>query len=406
MAGPRLPCAPWTFGTHRKRPPARATALATSLVVALSLSGCDDSATEPHDDDDGQILTFDVEEVTVAEGASVELKVLVMDSSGAVAEQVAPSEVSWSSSHPEVASVDSGEVTGEAPGVSTIEASKEGAESASVEVHVESAAGGGSALRPNEPEGLSPWFHHDMRSLPDGPASHEGAVAWTTYESNYTIEDVDPADHPLGRSQVLQIRFPEGHPDGASPGAFGAVDQGSAGTSTELDEWYVSVHVKLVGPDWEAPPSDQKLWYNQIGNRDTHQGGYVSLRGGGQPNTLTTEWPFIQSQYRTCPGCVGDINTESVPGGFSVGDWHHIELWRSSSDPDSANGEMKVWVDGDLVVDLDDVVDQSSENGDWTTGFYSLRWAPVWGGVCSGGCPKTRDDFMLLGDMYVSGVRR
>lgn len=89
-----------------------------------------------------------------------------------------------------------------------------------------------------------------------------------------------------------------------------------------------------------------------------------------------------------------------------MGDWHHIELWRSSSDPDSANGEMKVWVDGDLVVDLDDVVDQSSENGDWTTGFYSLRWAPVWGGVCSGGCPKTRDDFMLLGDMYVSGVRR
>ena len=85
---------------------------------------------------------------------------------------------------------------------------------------------------------------------------------------------------------------------------------------------------------------------------------------------------------------------------FTVGEWHHIEMLVNVGSPDQANGSLRVWLDGELVLRHDGVKHLDSDY-DFTQGIFQAEWAPVWGGV---GGVRTRDDFMQVDNFYISGM--
>ena len=66
---------------------------------------------------------------------------------------------------------------------------------------------------------------------------------------------------------------------------------------------------------------------------------------------------------------------------------------------DHYDGIKRVWIDGVLVTEYTNVKFLDSRYN-FIRGFYEAQWTPVWGGT---GGTKTRDDFMLLDHLYVSG---
>jgi hypothetical protein len=59
-----------------------------------------------------------------------------------------------------------------------------------------------------------------------------------------------------------------------------------------------------------------------------------------------------------------------------------------------------MWWDGVLVSEYHDVRYRNSAQA---SGFYGRRWDPIWGGI--GGTPRTRDDYVELDHLYLSGAK-
>jgi hypothetical protein len=83
---------------------------------------------------------------------------------------------------------------------------------------------------------------------------------------------------------------------------------------------------------------------------------------------------------------------------FTIGPWHHFELVLELNNPGQANGTLKWWVDGGLIMDYSDVTYIIPGA---TSGFQGFKIDPVWGGM---GGTRTRDDYMQVDHLYVSGV--
>ena len=84
---------------------------------------------------------------------------------------------------------------------------------------------------------------------------------------------------------------------------------------------------------------------------------------------------------------------------MTCGVWHRFEMVLKLNDPGVANGIFRWWVDGTLITDYRDVT--YVVPGD-ELGFYTWKFWPYWGGV--GGPNKTRDDYVQVDHVYISGV--
>jgi hypothetical protein len=89
------------------------------------------------------------------------------------------------------------------------------------------------------------------------------------------------------------------------------------------------------------------------------------------------------------------VNTGKV---LRAGPWQRWELQLELNTIGSANGVLKMWVDGVLVMDYRDVVFVTA---DYPAGFYSYKWNPTWGGM---GGTRTRDDAIDFDHVYLSGI--
>ena len=83
---------------------------------------------------------------------------------------------------------------------------------------------------------------------------------------------------------------------------------------------------------------------------------------------------------------------------MSVGSWHQWEMTFELNTLGQANGKFRMWIDGIEVLNYSDVVYIVGSN---TAEFYGYKWNPTWGGT---GGTKTRDDFILIDHVYISGV--
>src|SRR3989344_5581432 len=259
-----------------------------------------------------------------------------------------------------------------------------------------------SGNSPNQPAGFSPWLEHDFQTLPNNtPASHTGRfITMRGGTGNYEIVTDTSTPSPRGGSKVLRIKFPKGMVSGVDPGAF--FGHNNANPSTPLDEWYTSFWVKFDGSDWEWPPAAQKLWYTSIGNRELPSyGGTLMLSTGNSKSSINPGPVYTWVTNRKATEVVADQWYGGTPGISTDGKWHHIEFYGKRSTPDVADGRRKVWIDG--IKTLDVAVQDQSFTNNWLTGFFEFHFSPVWGGVCDPDCPKTRDDFMRIAHLYISG---
>ncbi len=279
----------------------------------------------------------------------------------------------------------------------------------------------GSAERPNEPAGFEPWFEHDWQTFPtcrssgcDMPASGAGWFkAFGTNSNLSTATLVEDSAAPHGKGRSVRILAPEGHPIGSGFFSLSLRSSDVGGVSeaqdaaTKLQKWYISYWIQF-----EPNPIDGR-W-----DIRTHQLRQFTVNRQivGVPSLFgyTFRWPgaFGPSNGwgphrmwgRDSPtsGTVDHFNQSPGP---SVGRWHHIEMVFDrtvKSPPLFAEGEdgvgpmaVSLWMDGVLIRD------------EFVSDFYAdkpfmelfLNFNP------SGGETFQRDEFIRIGDVYVSGER-
>ncbi|MEX2531206.1 MAG: Ig-like domain-containing protein [Gemmatimonadota bacterium] len=383
-----------------------ARGIGTALVVVTA--ACCDAATADtvsvHVTQEVTGVQVEPGSLTLEEGNTRQLSAVARDSNGF---EVAGATFSWSSSDTGVASVSSGGVLqAKTQGSASVTARVNevgGASAVTVQGAGEGSSGGTSADRPNEPEGFSPWLDHDFSCVPGTEctvASGTGHFSSHGPGGNYSIIQ-DPSFPGTGQD-VLRIRYPQGLPDGSSPGRFFGHDKaGGASVSTALAEWYVALWVKLDGPGWEVPPNELKLWYNGLGDRSrASRGGKVSLAHGGNTNSVTDAFGRLRVSTRANDSSVAE-NFTSSSADFTVGEWHLVEFYGKASTPGKSDGAVRIYLNGKQVLSQSNI--QNQDEPGWDVGFFEFHWSPVWGGSCGDGCPKLRDDTIRLGSLYVSG---
>ena len=334
---------------------------------------------------------------TLAEGESYQFTGVVKDAVGYV---IPGLELTWSSENASIAAVDeSGTVKGLDGGTTQI-AGVYGSlgDVAAVEVTVATTPPyDGNSLYPNEPAGLDLIAYSSMdRIFPwpgqgfDGP---DPLGRWWDYGStvNSNLTVVADASAPISPNH-LRIRYPEGQRPGTAPVNFG----GWGSASGYLDHLYFSHTFRLVDSgtgDWESQGVGTKLGFFGAGTGPDGAANdlYPFLSGGTQTAFTVT----FKQQNVVSRSMSQNVKTGAV---VFVGQWHHFELEMILNDIGSANGVFRWWVDGELIMEYLDVVYRTSAK---PYGFRAWKGNPTWGGT--GGPDKSRDDFLDLSDIRVSG---
>ncbi len=245
----------------------------------------------------------------------------------------------------------------------------------------------------DEPPGLTRFAENALSSLPTYPRSTSGAAgAWYSYPAaNPNLSTV--SDGPRG--SAMRTRFPAGFTAGNAPANVGGWDA----SGRQKRSVYLSFWIKFGDHGFENHPSGTKLGfiaYGQDPNRAAHNQGYFWIDGPGSVK-VQSSWSlvFIQQNH---VGRRLDANVNSAKL-LTTGGWHHVEAaFRLNSHPDTRDGSLKIWVDGQMTHNYGDVVYTRSGN---TNGFFDYNWVPVWGGFS--GPVKTRDDYIELSQLYLSG---
>jgi hypothetical protein len=258
---------------------------------------------------------------------------------------------------------------------------------------------------PNEPTGLTPIFEKNFSSLPGTVGGDLYGVSSGLYRGgDTTITLVQDASAPFSPSGTLRTRWPKGLPSGSSPGAWWFWNAFNA-NATAYREIYLSFRAKIPTADFENQAVYTKLIYFAHGGDGTYtkNDDVIALRGNGTNGLMTSmEIVFSQSQAddRTGEGSgmprYQNVNTTKE---FTAGAWHQVEVYANVGTVDQYNGVAKVWIDGVLVTQYTNLKFLDSRYN-YVRGFYEGQWTPVWGGM---GGTKTRDDYMLLDHLYVSG---
>jgi hypothetical protein len=84
---------------------------------------------------------------------------------------------------------------------------------------------------------------------------------------------------------------------------------------------------------------------------------------------------------------------------FTFGTWHRYEYVMTLNDIGVANGTVRLWWDGVLILEYTDVVFRDAAN---PSGFYGRRSDPIWGG--GGGSQRSRTDYLDIDHLYISGL--
>lgn len=264
---------------------------------------------------------------------------------------------------------------------------------------------------PNEPPGFTRFYENAYDVAPAvGIGNSNGSEidgCWWSNSSNYGVAS-DPTA-PSGDGLVLDIRFPVGHPSGVGPGVLQEWDTCAESTNTEYSKLYLDFTLKMAGgangdlSDWEQHPVLVKFtgfWgsgRNGQGANASDMYGFFWTNGASQ---FASDWGFswINSHFPA-----GGRSLEQNRNGSKrlvAGQWHRMEIvLEMNSSPGSADGILKWWVDGVLVLDYSNVAFNSVAS---PSGFYGRHNSPTWGGLSV--APKAREDHIYYDNMYMSAT--
>lgn len=244
-----------------------------------------------------------------------------------------------------------------------------------------------SSGHPNEPKGYG-----FSRAIPGTAIPNSAGANGRCYASSVGAVSV--------QGNALQTRFRAGLASGGAPANYGCYDY--AGRS--LSALYFSAWVLIVGPNYENQATGTKMGFLAAGrqNGGENEVWFMLVNPAGK-QAIQSAWP-MQVRQQGVPQANGTVNrnlTQNVDGRqlMTAGTWHHWELAATINTMGQADGTLRLWIDGVLVSNYRDVIYRAPG---YPNLFGLYKWNPTWGG--STGYTKTRDDFMQIRDVYVSGL--
>jgi len=255
---------------------------------------------------------------------------------------------------------------------------------------------------PNEPPGMSVLGEH---SFPAGYFDNfAGSATYTAvgavwvmrdYEQRLHIE-TDIPDAPMSPPGTMGMFYHAGLPTSGEPASFEF-------HIPEQRELYVSYHLLIPSnPNsgmWELEPAGVKfLGYIAYGdNQQQNEGTFMFKPGGLQPGPLFAETAYA-GRPGSCPLYANEANADNI----TLDEWHQFEIYGKLNDMGVANGVLRVWIDGELYSECNQM---SFITSAYPHGFWQIHFQPVWGGY-NPGVVKLQDDYAYLDHIYVSGVKK
>ena len=255
---------------------------------------------------------------------------------------------------------------------------------------------------PHEPTGLVVLAEHSFPSgyfenFAGSATQTAPGVRWVMrdYELRLHVE-TDIADAPESPPGTMGMFYHAGLPTSGEPASFEI-------HFPEQRELYVSYYFLIPSnPDngmWELEPAGVKfLGYIAYGdNEQQNEGTFMFKPGGLQSGPLFAETAYA-GRPESCPLYANEANAENI----TLDEWHQLEIYGKLNDMGEANGIHRVWIDGELYSECDQM---SFITPDYPHGFWQIHFQPVWGGY-NQGVVKLQDDYAYLDHIYVSGVKK
>ena len=337
---------------------------------------------------------------SVPVGATVQLTASLKDASGNV---LTGRTIAWGTSAAGVATVSaSGLVTGAAAGTATITATSEG-KSGTALIVVASAPPPGT--NPNEPSGYTRFAEHDFSTpITQSTPSATGLMGLWAIDDPTLLPNMTYAvdlGAPRSAPQVFQGKFPAGLQGGFTSIKWQGWDAAADGNSygTEMREIYLSMWIKIVGPDYENQPvAGTKMGFFGYAEPKSSPGNQGVPKIKVDSPQIRSDFNLRFEQQNTVDRILDqNVDTRRL---MTCGVWHRWEMVLRLNTLGVTDGVLRWWVDGTLIMDYSDVTYITPGN---TLGFYTFKFWPYWGGI---GGSKTRDDYMQVDHIYISGIKK
>ncbi len=254
---------------------------------------------------------------------------------------------------------------------------------------------------PNEPPGYQVFAEHNLSSIPSSQRTLGGLIGqWYgpgpgTLNLSVVFPDLTAPESP---PNVHRTRFPTGLKGGTGPTDWGGWDsQGLTATKSKI---YFSMWLMIEGADYEQNNNGTKMGYFGFGravNSSAGNEGIIIMSGMGSQHYIASSFDFHYAVGGHLPAQSFNQNVDRRKL-MTVGVWHQIEMVNVENTLGQANGILQMWIDGIQILNYTNMTYITSGN---TAGFWSWRWNPTWGGGLG---PKTRDDYMRMDHVYISGV--
>jgi hypothetical protein len=242
---------------------------------------------------------------------------------------------------------------------------------------------------PNVPDaGVPSHEPAGMTVIADHRGQSDSEDGWGKHpkEATGTIVAIET---PSGDNSALQFRYPAGLAGGHGPEWFTWKLVGSSDSQAgRYRELYLRFHWK------------RSLDWTQVGNSQNGEEKLFYLYHRLDANNRRAGVLFItghkgQQHFRYRYSLDSPVYNPLDSGTFAIEDdrWYQFELYeKMSSGWGVADGVLKVWLDGELILSDDAYVT-------YDTWVSELHWNPVWGG--SGGV-KPKDEYYWYDGIYAS----
>lgn len=256
----------------------------------------------------------------------------------------------------------------------------------------------------NEPAGYTRFGELRMGTTLFSPTACSTSTAtgstgcWGRWGQNWAVKS--DMTGPAG-ANVMQFTFPAGLPpgQGGDTGLWGW-KQLTTGASSQYREVYESGVIKIPSRDFEMQLTGVKLLgYWGVGDPTLSKPVqlFAGMDGNGVNTAPMSAWHL--SMYEQNVHTWRRDQNRNLTKWFQAGQWHRYEILMKLNEIGRANGVLKIWLDGTLTHEYYDVEYRTSA---YPSGFFGRNWAPMWGG--SGGTAKTRNDYLWINHLYMSGV--
>lgn len=263
---------------------------------------------------------------------------------------------------------------------------------------------GNSAFSDYSPTGLVTVV--STGSVPEAGYGAIPAFPHQTTVLQHNIETGTPVGEAEAGSDVAEFWLWQNQADPGGNGGYGA---------DEFSEIYMSHTFCMLG---NGTNFEGHIKFSYFGVANNNQSAaldagptqlfiiFEDVNGTGGPPSTATEYT-ISLNNQAKPGQVQYDQNMNLTTYVRVNHVHQMENQFILSSAGGSDGTWNCWLDGVQVAHFTNVQFISSgfagNGGNGLSGFCGWQWTPWWQGG-GGSTAKTRDDYVILGHSYVSGI--